>query len=227
MSISKTLPLSDEESKSDENHNNHDCCKFVSQIKSHLQELFQIITHISDTNQFMMMTINRCIDHSKVSNDVALLASNRSFKLLETVNFHVERIRRMQNNVQIAVDIDASLDDKYIISDKVWLSENILCLLSNAVTYSEGGSAELRISKVDAHHPDRSILQVNAMHRQVSSTNEDPFLLVELVDSGRGVEADKISTLFAPFKQAQRRSGGTGLGLFAMACRMRALGGYS
>jgi CheY-like chemotaxis protein len=237
MDIAKSLPKSssissvEEESKMEikqgdkEDYNLGTKVIFISQIKQHLQELFEIIAHVRDTNQFMIMTINRCIDHSKVINDIALLASNTSFNLVETVNFPVDCIRRMQSHVQVAINIDESLQDKVIISDKLWLNENIFCLLSNAVRYSEGGSAELRINKVDAHHPSRSLLH-NAMHRQLPVANKDVFLLVELVDSGKGVEADKISMLFAPFKQAQRRSGGTGLGLFALACRMRTLGGY-
>lgn len=215
----------DDESKVDTTIMNEES-KFTSQIRRYLQDLFQVITHVSDTNQFMLMTVNRCVDHSKVANDVTLLASQSSFNLVEAVNFPVECIRRMQSNVGIVVNFDIDIIGKYIISDKLWFSENIFCLLSNAVKYSEGGSAELRITKVDANHPSRKILQANAIHRQLQSNVLDPFLLVEVIDSGKGIERDKISSIFAPFKQAQRRSGGTGLGLYAMACRMRALGGY-
>jgi CheY-like chemotaxis protein len=197
----------------------------VPTMLSYIQELFDTLKELSDTNQFLTISINRCIDHSKVTNDVSLLASNTTFNLVETVKFPVDCIRRMQTAVTILVNVSDELQEKSIISDKLWFTENIFCLLSNAVRYSEGGTAELYVSKVDKDSSSRTTLH-NAIHRQLSITNEDTFLLIELIDSGKGLTDEQIPALFAPFKQAQRRAGGTGLGLFALASRMFALGGY-
>lgn len=197
-----------------------------SVIRSYLYELFDRITEIFDTNQFMLMTINRCIDHSKVSNNVALLASNSSFDLWSAISFPVDCIRRVQSNVTIIVNIDDCLHQKVILSDKIWFIENIFCLLSNAVKYSDESTAELRVTKVDINHPCRNLLVSCAMHKRLPASNLQPFLLVELYDCGKGIPEEQIHTLFTPFKQAQRRSGGTGLGLYSLACRMRASGGF-
>ena len=51
------------------------------------------------------------------------------------------------------------------------------------------------------------------------------YLLFEVVDTGIGISDDKIKTLFAPFQQAQRFAGGTGLGLFSLARRVEAQNG--
>ena len=51
---------------------------------------------------------------------------------------------------------------------------------------------------------------------------EEGYLLFEVVDKGIGISDDKIKTLFAPFQQAQRFAGGTGLGLFSLARRVEA-----
>jgi signal transduction histidine kinase len=40
-----------------------------------------------------------------------------------------------------------------------------------------------------------------------------------------GIAPDLKDQLFAPFKQAQRMTGGTGLGLYSMKKRIEALGG--
>eukprot|EP00981_Chlorochromonas_danica_P009430 scaffold2678_cov236-Ochromonas_danica.AAC.5 len=55
--------------------------------------------------------------------------------------------------------------------------------------------------------------------------NRNLYLRVEIEDHGIGLSEDVMSTLFSPFKQAQRLAGGTGLGLFSLAKRLEALEG--
>jgi CheY-like chemotaxis protein len=52
------------------------------------------------------------------------------------------------------------------------------------------------------------------------------MLLFEVEDTGIGLSDEMMSNLFTPFKQAQRRAGGTGLGLYSLAKRIEALGGH-
>ena len=52
------------------------------------------------------------------------------------------------------------------------------------------------------------------------------LLLFQVIDSGIGISQEVMNELFSPFKQAQRLAGGTGLGLYSLAKRMEALGGY-
>ena len=50
-------------------------------------------------------------------------------------------------------------------------------------------------------------------------------MIVTIEDHGVGVSEEIQETLFQPFRQAQRHTGGTGLGLYSMYKRMEALGG--
>lgn len=50
-------------------------------------------------------------------------------------------------------------------------------------------------------------------------------LLFEVEDTGIGLTKEQRNELFQPFKQAQRKAGGTGLGLYALARRVEAAGG--
>ena len=53
----------------------------------------------------------------------------------------------------------------------------------------------------------------------------DLSLIVTVEDHGVGVSEELRETLFQPFRQAQRHTGGTGLGLYSLFKRMEALGG--
>lgn len=61
-----------------------------------------------------------------------------------------------------------------------------------------------------------------------SSPSSPPqlYLLILVHDTGIGIPAEKRRSLFQSFRQAQRNTGGTGLGLFSVAKRMEALGGH-
>ena len=127
-------------------------------------------------------------------------------------------LQRFQSKVSIKLQ---ELPDNIaivILTDKQWLQENLLCLLSNAVKYSNRGDVILRSSLVDKT-PSVSVLEDE-------SSTEMPSLLFEIEDSGIGLSDDQMQTLFQPFQKAQRlTSGGTGLGLFSLAKRMEALKG--
>ena len=51
------------------------------------------------------------------------------------------------------------------------------------------------------------------------------ILRVTVEDSGIGIPDDVRKMLFQPFTQAQKMTGGTGLGLYSLSKRQQALGG--
>lgn len=102
----------------------------------------------------------------------------------------------------------------FIIGDKQWLQENIMCLVSNAVKYCPAGQITVGTfirPAVATHAP--------------SATTPPEMLVFEIEDHGIGISEEKQRELFAPFSQAQRHAGGTGLGLFSLRQRVEALGG--
>jgi len=90
-------------------------------------------------------------------------------------------------------------------SDPARIRQVVLNLLSNAVKFTEQGGVEVALA-----------------------CNGNSYT-VEVSDSGIGIAADKIETMFDPFTQADasiaRRFGGTGLGLAISRRLARALGG--
>lgn len=68
---------------------------------------------------------------------------------------------------------------------------------------------------------------VTASHRKVSDPSycAPSMILIAIEDAGIGISEATRGGLFQPFKQIQRHAGGTGLGLYSLSNRIRALKG--
>jgi signal transduction histidine kinase/CheY-like chemotaxis protein len=159
---------------------------------------------------FMMMQINRALDVSKSGEGLALLAKPEPISLRDTVTWALNIMTSIQNRVTLKLKSSpTAMLDTFILTDKVWFQENLLCLLSNAVKYSPGDSCvSVCISLTGA-----------------AAVTDREQLLVEVMDEGVGVPFEQRNKLFQPFMQTQRHAGGTGLGLYSLALRIKTLGG--
>jgi signal transduction histidine kinase len=94
----------------------------------------------------MLMTTNRCLDYTKASKGLKLVAKNETMHLEETIRLPLQCMKSIQNKVQIKMEQISSEICSHIITDKQWLQENLLCLLSNAAKYSLQGEVTVRVS---------------------------------------------------------------------------------
>ncbi len=87
-------------------------------------------------------------------------------------------------------------------------------LLGNAVKFTEAGGI---------------VVEVERIARVDGATAPQPKLRVRVTDTGRGIPADRLETIFAPFEQVDealnRRHAGTGLGLSIVKGYCEVLGG--
>ena len=158
---------------------------------------------------FMKMSINRCMDFTKASSGLALTPMMESVEVIEALNVPIVCINSLQSEMKIIVDPIPDEICSFVITDKQWLMENILCMLSNAVKYSTGGIVNLfMITEFRTHE--------FISHKVLKITVED---------TGIGIPDEAKAKLFQPFRQGQRMAGGTGLGLYSLSKRMEALGG--
>jgi signal transduction histidine kinase len=227
---------------------------------------------MESTNQFLMMIINRVIDCNKVSHGIALVSQQETIDLKDTLQMPIDSIRDL-HNTDIHGRVEIILSDisdgicQHIITDKQWLQENMLCLLSNAVKFSVGGKVRISVSVCrqsatpsvhrtlrqfsrstsnssfrltsSARVPNSSVIERSSVslrgfpavdsEREISnhslSADSETLLLFQVEDSGIGLNEAAMSKLFEPFAQAQRMTGGTGLGLYSLAKRTLSLGG--
>lgn len=126
-----------------------------------------------------------------------------------------------------------------IITDKLWFTENILCLLSNAVKYSGGDTVTVYVSHIlnseiegssrsstdnsssNSSEKSKNIVidsyerRILPYGEQLTSGNlacpgNNSAIIVRIEDAGVGISEEAKKKLFHPFKQVQRLAGGTG-----------------
>ena len=124
-----------------------------------------------------------------------------------------------------------------IITDKHWFIENLLCLLSNACKYGNGGAVTVTVEHIVARLPPESDPPYIAEDKSTSATEDvisgdagadranTSSIMLSIEDSGLGISMRDRKDLFQPFKQVQRLAGGTGLGLYSLSSRIHALQG--
>ena len=153
---------------------------------------------------FMTSAISRTIQFSKTSVGVSLTPSNCSFSLLAALS---NPIKWMKSTLPADGRKTIALEDfpegtSLLISDQHWVEENLLCLLSNAVKYSNHGVI------------------------RVTVTLELDQVRVTVEDNGIGISPEAKLLLFKQFSSAQSMAvGSTGLGLYSLSKRVEAIGG--
>jgi signal transduction histidine kinase len=173
-----------------------------------------LLSNITASCKFMTMGINRSIDFTKASSNIQLVPAMETTDIYDVISVSLECVRTLQSSVLIQfLPLPAGIC-RYIITDKHWLGENILCVLSNAVKYSNEGVVNINVELVGGLDVKKGLLP-----------ESDYFVQINIIDEGIGISEEARERLFQPFKQAQRSTGGTGLGLYSLLKRMEALGG--
>ncbi len=163
---------------------------------------------INRSGEHLLNLINDILDISKIEAG-RLVINNTTFDLLELIN-DIEsmfRIKTDSKDLRLIVEIDSALE-KYVVSDVGKLRQILINLLSNAIKFTKDGGIALRI-------------------KTIPSTTDKITLIAEVEDTGPGIEADELGTLFKLFEQTQsgKNAGGTGLGLAISMQFARLLGG--
>jgi CheY-like chemotaxis protein len=138
---------------------------------------------------------------------------------LESIDFNIQNViedaldavalRAAEKRLELRLDIEPATP-RIFRGDPTRLRQILLNLLSNAIKFTERGEVSLTLGAT----VDRG---------------DEMMLQFAVRDTGIGIPADRIHTLFAPFIQADtsttRRFGGTGLGLSISKRLAEAMGG--
>lgn len=159
----------------------------------------------------LLALVNDILDLSKIEAE-QLVLENIPFNLRtlieETADIHA--LRADEKNVELLCHIGTDVPTR-VKGDVARLRQILLNLVGNAIKFTHKGEVVVKVSS----NPDIS----------------DPYrLLFSIEDTGIGIPADKIATIFDSFSQADssttRHYGGTGLGLTISKRLVELMGGW-
>ncbi|TMH11736.1 MAG: response regulator [Betaproteobacteria bacterium] len=152
---------------------------------------------IQHSGELLLTLINDILDLSTIEAGKVMLYPD-AIVLRDFLHTIADVIRIKAQEKALLFTLAAASDlPQAVRADEKRLRQVLLNLLSNAVKFTEHGHVALRVSA----------LTVGTAGAR---------LRFEVEDSGIGIAADQLETIFLPFEQApqvQRRFGGTGLGL--------------
>lgn len=168
-------------------------------IESQLSnEQRQYVNILQQSGEYLMALSNDIGDLTKLeSGDIKLKQDD--FDLMELLEKIEDTITIKANNKGIAVGYhtDPALPN-HLVGDKLYLNRILNNVIGNAVKFTEEGEIFIAVKKM-------------------SSNEKEVELRFEVTDTGIGIPADKLNTIFDDFVQigtsTTRKYGGTGLGL--------------
>jgi two-component system sensor histidine kinase VicK len=119
-----------------------------------------------------------------------------------------------RRNVELIYDQKEG-EDKFVYADKGRISQVISNLLGNAIKFTEEGEIEVKVEK---------IIQQLSEEEQDSKKKHGDSILVQVKDTGKGIDPEIMPKLFTKFA-TKSGTGGTGLGLFISKSIIEAHGG--
>jgi two-component system, sensor histidine kinase and response regulator len=173
-------------------------------------EQSEYLNMVANSSDSLLQVINDVLDFSKIEAG-KLDLDPIPFRLRGVLQDSVKSlsIRAAQKRLELACQVDNQVPDE-LYGDPVRLRQVLLNLVGNALKFTEQGEIVVTVS-VD------------------SSSEEGLFLHFSIRDTGVGIPAEKQSSIFESFTQADgsmsRKYGGTGLGLTISGRLVNMMGG--
>ncbi|MEG3638211.1 ATP-binding protein [Magnetococcus sp. PR-3] len=165
---------------------------------------------IEQASQSLLGILNDVLDFSKIESEQLVLEEivfdpQRMLREVYAIMLSRAEEKGLQLHLQLADDLPMACR-----GDVTRIRQILNNLLSNAIKFTQQGEVIIKVTLLDRIGP-------------------DPWFRFSVHDTGIGIEEDRISQLFEPFKQMDesinRRFGGTGLGLAISTKLAEAMGG--
>jgi two-component system sensor histidine kinase/response regulator len=162
------------------------------------QEQREYLSAVKISADSLLVVINDILDFSKIeAGKMQLEHGVVDVRTLVADALKTVALRANEKNLELTADIQPGVPAK-VIGDPARLRQVLLNLLGNAIKFTSQGDVYMEVSIADAE-------------------SRPARLLFTVADTGMGVPAEKLASIFQPFEQADgsttRRFGGTGLGL--------------
>ena len=164
---------------------------------------------IRTSGEHLLELINDILDLSKIESkqmEVESIACSPHQLLAEVIS--ILRVRSQEKGLRLETTWAGPIPET-IQTDPARLRQLLMNLVGNAIKFTEAGGVQIVTRLI--------------------VTDGQPQLAIHVIDTGIGIPADKLESIFEPFVQADpsvtRRFGGTGLGLAISRRIAAALGG--
>ncbi len=168
------------------------------------------IRTINRSGRHLLRLINDILDMSRI--EAGRLTLTPTPFCLHDLLDDLESMFRLRAESR-GLHLDMERDDdvpRYVVGDEAKLRQVLLNLLSNAVKFTKEGGFALH-ARTDRRTPDAKTVH----------------LLIDVEDSGPGIDGTELDRIFDPFRQsdAGKEAGGTGLGLSISRRLVELMGG--
>jgi len=171
------------------------------------REYLQMVKSSADS---LLRVINDILDFSKIEAgklDLEATPFELRFALNDTLK--TLAIRAQKKGIELTTNLPAEVPE-HVVGDATRLRQVLVNLVGNAIKFTERGEVSVNVGVAE-------------------SSAESAMLEFAVRDTGIGIPAEKLKTIFEPFIQADgsttRRYGGTGLGLSISMRLVNLMGG--
>ncbi|MCG2576828.1 ATP-binding protein [Dechloromonas sp. XY25] len=156
------------------------------------------LAKIDTASRHLLDLINGVLDLSKIEAGKFVFATAPlSVRQVVANLLSMQKERASDKGLALDVEVDPGIPEN-LIGDGARLQQALLNYVSNALKFTEAGHVRLRVSPIE-------------------QTADDVLLRFEVEDTGIGIAAEDMASLFSEFEQidnsSTRRHRGTGLGL--------------
>ena len=174
----------------------------------------ELMRHASDSGRILSQLLNDVLDFSKIDAGQLDLAPE-PMNVGEALDAVVSMLAGKARAKGVDLNIEIGGEDPWIVADPVRVRQAMFNLLGNAVKFTARGRVTARLT-IETLGP-------------ASGGIDRRRVRFEVEDTGIGISREAQAHLFERFRQAegdaQRRFGGTGLGLTITAALVRMMGG--
>lgn len=175
-------------------------------------QLTNYLQKIRMASSNLLGIINDILDFSKIEAG-KLEIEHTPFSLKEVLSnlTDIVSVNVDAKNLALHINVDEDIPDQ-LVGDPLRIGQVLLNLTNNAIKFTSEGSVTVELELLSLNKRDMSI-----------------NLTGRIIDTGIGISADKLQTLFSSFTQADdsttRQFGGTGLGLSISKQLVEMMGG--
>lgn len=170
------------------------------------KNLKEMINDIYDSSTRLIQIVNDFLDVSRIEQG-RLEYKIEKVNLYDIVKSVVQELQANANEKNLILNFENKSEDKYVLADEGRVRQIVLNLVGNAIKYTEKGEVKVYMLKSKTH------------------------LVVQVLDSGRGIPVESRALLFRKFQQASNNlftrdtTKGTGLGLYVARMLARGMQG--